>query len=110
MAAAAVTPVSLSIAAQVADSCKSQGAAACEIFPFDLVNTGDIDSLAKRILADQQVDVLVNNAGIMVSGSASEGECTFALQQPLSFGQHQLQHEEPDAVLLCCCDSSVPCN
>jgi len=55
------------------------GAAACEIYPFDLVNTGDIDSLAKRILADQQVDVLVNNAGIMVSGSASEGECTFCL-------------------------------
>ncbi|KAA6429628.1 MAG: hypothetical protein FRX49_00062 [Trebouxia sp. A1-2] len=50
---------------EVADSCQSQGAAACEIYPFDLVNTGDIDSLAKRILADKQVDVLVNNAGIM---------------------------------------------
>ena len=65
--------------AQVADSCQSQGAAACEIYPFDLVNTGDIDSLAQRILADKQVDVLVNNAGIMVSGSASEGECPFCL-------------------------------
>lgn len=61
---------------EVADSCQSQGAAACEIYPFDLVNTGDIDSLAQRILADKQVDVLVNNAGIMVSGSAFEGDMT----------------------------------
>jgi len=26
----------------------------------------------------------------------------FALQQSLTFGRHQLQHEEPVAVLLCC--------
>ena len=58
----------------MADSCKSQGAADCEIYPFDLVNTGDIDSLAKKVLADKQVDVLVNNAGIMTAGSAYEGK------------------------------------
>ena len=58
---------------QVADSCKAQGAPDCEVYPFDLVNTDDIDSLAKRILQDKQVDVLVNNAGIMVPGSAYEG-------------------------------------
>lgn len=57
----------------MADSCKSQGAADCEIYPFDLVNIGDIDSLAKKMLADKQVDVLVNNAGIMTAGSAYEG-------------------------------------
>ena len=55
------------------DSCKSHGAPDCEIYPFDLVNTDDIDSLAKKILQDKQIDVLVNNAGIMVPGSAYEG-------------------------------------
>ena len=57
----------------MADICKSQGAADCEIYPFDLVNTGDIDSLAQKVLADKQIDVLVNNAGIMTAGSAYEG-------------------------------------
>lgn len=59
---------------QVADSCKSHGAADCEIYPFDLVNTEDIDSLAKKVLGDRQIDVLVNNAGILTAGSAYEGE------------------------------------
>ncbi|KAL3149912.1 hypothetical protein ABBQ38_013277 [Trebouxia sp. C0009 RCD-2024] len=61
---------------EAADSCKSQGAAKCEIYPFDLVNTGDINSLAKQVLADEQVDVLVNNAGILTAGSAFEGDMT----------------------------------
>lgn len=39
------------------------------------MNTGDIDHLAKKVLADRQVDVLVNNAGIMTAGSAYEGVC-----------------------------------
>lgn len=58
---------------QVADSCEQHGAADCEIFPFDLLRTGEIDSLAKKVLADKHIDVLVNNAGIMTAGSAFEG-------------------------------------
>ena len=66
----ALSPASL---LQVADSCKSHGAADTEVYPFDLVNTDDIDSLAKKILQDKEVHVLVNNAGIMTAGSVYQG-------------------------------------
>ena len=58
---------------QVAHTCESHGAAGCEVYPFDLLKTDLIDSVAKKILGDRQVDVLVNNAGIMVAGSAHQG-------------------------------------
>lgn len=58
---------------QLAHSCESHGAAGCEIYPFDLLKTDQIDSLAQKVLGNQQIDVLVNNAGIMVAGSAHQG-------------------------------------
>ena len=59
---------------QVAESCKTHGAADVELYPFDLLKTNDIDSIAQKILAEKQLDVLVNNAGIMTPGSAYEGQ------------------------------------
>ena len=59
---------------QVAHTCESHGAAGCEVYPFDLLKTDQIDSLAKKVLGNRQVDVLVNNAGIMVAGSAHQGK------------------------------------
>ena len=43
------------------------------MYPFDLLKTDQIDSLAKKVLGERQIDVLVNNAGIMVAGSAHQG-------------------------------------
>lgn len=61
---------------QVAHSCQSQGAADCEVYPFDLLNTAEVDSLAQKVLRDRHIDVLVNNAGIMVAGSVHQGTGT----------------------------------
>ena len=58
---------------QVAHSCEGHGAAGCEVYPFDLLKTDQIGSLAKKVLGERQIDVLVNNAGIMVAGSAHQG-------------------------------------
>lgn len=60
---------------QVAHSCEGHGAAGCEVYPFDLLKTDQIDSLAKKVLCERQIDVLVNSAGMMVAGSAHQGLC-----------------------------------
>lgn len=69
---------------QVAHSCESHGAASCETYPFDLLNTAEIDSLAQKVLGNQQVDVLVNNAGMMVAGSAHQGTFVALIRQQVA--------------------------
>ena len=71
------------------------------------MNTGDIDHLAKKVLADRQVDVLVNNAGIMTAGSAYEGVCHIQHVSAISIMAPPV---EPNAVLACALQESAHAN
>jgi short-subunit dehydrogenase len=49
---------------------KEHGAAFADVYPTDLTNGANIDSLAKQLLEKHgAVDILVNNAGMMTKGS-----------------------------------------
>lgn len=57
---------------QVADECKAQGAASCDIHAVDLTESDAVERFARTVLSQHtQVDVLVNNAGMGAPGKNS---------------------------------------
>lgn len=59
----------------VAADCEANGAPKTRVYPADLTQPRAVDELAEAVLQDvEAVDVLVNNAGMGVRGTASEGD------------------------------------
>lgn len=57
---------------QVADECRAQGAASCDIHAVDLTASDAVETFATAVLSKHtQVDVLVNNAGMGAPGKNS---------------------------------------
>ena len=64
---------------QVAKICKDKGAPQTETYSVDLTDIQALDAFAKAFLKDHKhCDVLVNNAGVMVAGSPTEGDAQCA--------------------------------
>jgi short-subunit dehydrogenase len=60
---------------QVADECRAHGAPETSVHGVDLTDAGQVEELAQRLLGERgHVDVLVNNAGLGVPGTPTEGE------------------------------------
>ncbi len=59
---------------KTASLCRTDGAEAVSVRSLDLADSGAVEELCEEILSDGGVDVLVNNAGMFVEGTALDGD------------------------------------